>query len=77
MCHIKVHAQTLIAQSLPHFFIAFISAISRDAPVSEEARFGLAATVRASFGVYNGRDDVDALVTALGKVREIFRSWAS
>jgi cysteine desulfurase/selenocysteine lyase len=40
-------------------------------------RFGLAATVRASFGVYNGRDDVDALVTALGKVREIFRPWAS
>jgi cysteine desulfurase/selenocysteine lyase len=40
-------------------------------PVME--RFGLAATVRASFGLYNGRDDVDALVTALGKVREIFR----
>ncbi len=44
-------------------------------PVME--RFGLAATVRASFGLYNGRDDVDALVAALGKVREIFRPWAS
>jgi cysteine desulfurase / selenocysteine lyase len=40
-------------------------------PVME--RFGLAATVRASFALYNGRDDVEALVTALGKVREIFR----
>jgi cysteine desulfurase / selenocysteine lyase len=36
-------------------------------------RFGLAATARASFGLYNARDDVDALVVALGKVREIFR----
>jgi cysteine desulfurase / selenocysteine lyase len=40
-------------------------------PVME--RFGLAATARASFGVYNAHDDVDALVAALGKVREIFR----
>jgi cysteine desulfurase/selenocysteine lyase len=37
------------------------------------ARFGVPATVRASFGLYNDRDDVDALVAALGKVREIFR----
>jgi cysteine desulfurase / selenocysteine lyase len=37
------------------------------------ARFGVPATVRASFGLYNDRDDVDALVAALGQVWEIFR----
>ncbi len=36
-------------------------------------RFGVSATARASFAVYNGRDDVDQLVTALGKVQRIFR----
>ena len=35
-------------------------------------RLGLAATARASFGLYNTRDDVDALVEALKLVREIF-----
>ncbi len=39
-------------------------------PVME--RFGLAATVRASFGLYNTREEVDALVAALHRVREIF-----
>lgn len=32
---------------------------------------GVAATARASFGVYNTRDDVDALVAGLGRVREV------
>ena len=36
------------------------------------ARFGLAATVRASFGLYNGTDDVDRLVAAVGQAVEIF-----
>jgi len=36
-------------------------------------RFGVSATVRASFGVYNDRNDVDALVAGLHKVREVFR----
>ena len=35
-------------------------------------RFGVPATVRASFGVYNDRGDVDALVAGLAKVTEIF-----
>ena len=35
-------------------------------------RFGVAATVRASFGLYNTRADVDALVAGLERVREIF-----
>ena len=33
---------------------------------------GLAATARASFGLYNTKEEVDALATALDKVREIF-----
>src|SRR5260221_1389481 len=36
-------------------------------------RFGVAATVRASFAIYNDRDDVDALVAGLRKVHEVFR----
>ena len=34
--------------------------------------FGIAGTVRASFGLYNDKADIDALVQALGAVREIF-----
>ncbi len=34
--------------------------------------FGVPATARASFAFYNGRDDVDALVEALGRVRLVF-----
>jgi cysteine desulfurase/selenocysteine lyase len=36
-------------------------------------RLGVAATVRASFAVHNGRDDVDALVSGLRAVEEVFR----
>jgi cysteine desulfurase/selenocysteine lyase len=35
-------------------------------------RFGITGTVRASFGLYNGKADIDALVQALGAVGEIF-----
>jgi cysteine desulfurase/selenocysteine lyase len=35
-------------------------------------RFGVAATSRASLGLYNTREDIDALATALERVREIF-----
>ncbi len=34
--------------------------------------YGLAATVRASFGCYNTRADIDRLLAGLGKVREVF-----
>ncbi|MBI2403727.1 MAG: cysteine desulfurase [Gemmatimonadetes bacterium] len=34
--------------------------------------FGVPATARASFAFYNGRDDVDALAGALGRVRQVF-----
>ncbi len=40
-------------------------------PVME--RFDVAATVRASFGLYNTREEIDVLVAALGRVQEIFR----
>jgi len=35
-------------------------------------RFGVPATTRASFALYNTHEEIDALVTALGKVQEIF-----
>ena len=34
--------------------------------------FGIAGTVRASFGLYNSRADVDRMIDGLGEVREIF-----
>jgi cysteine desulfurase/selenocysteine lyase len=39
-------------------------------PVMEH--FGIAATARGSLGMYNSRDDIDALVAALQKVQELF-----
>lgn len=38
-------------------------------PVME--RYGLSATLRASFGLYNTAEEVDVLIRALGRVREI------
>lgn len=35
-------------------------------------RYGVSATARASFGLYNTRAEIDALVTAIQKVREVF-----
>ena len=35
-------------------------------------RFGVPATVRASFALYNTREDVDQLVRGLHRVREMF-----
>ncbi|MGD8608760.1 MAG: cysteine desulfurase [Myxococcales bacterium] len=39
-------------------------------PVME--RFGIAATARASLGIYNTTEDIDAMVRALHKVKELF-----
>jgi cysteine desulfurase/selenocysteine lyase len=36
------------------------------------ARFGVPATTRASLALYNTREELDALVSGLEKVREIF-----
>ncbi len=35
-------------------------------------RYGTPATARASFYIYNTREDVDRLVSSLGEVLEIF-----
>jgi cysteine desulfurase/selenocysteine lyase len=35
-------------------------------------RFGISGTARASLALYNNRDDVDRLIVALGKAKEIF-----
>jgi cysteine desulfurase/selenocysteine lyase len=35
-------------------------------------RFGIAATARASFALYNTREEVDALVQGIQKVQEVF-----
>ena len=35
--------------------------------------FDIPATSRASFGIYNTRDDIDALVAALGSVKNVFK----
>jgi cysteine desulfurase/selenocysteine lyase len=37
------------------------------------SRLGVAATARASLACYSRREDIDALVKGLGKVREVFR----
>jgi cysteine desulfurase/selenocysteine lyase len=36
------------------------------------ARFGVPATCRASFALYNTRDEVDALAQALVKAQDFF-----
>jgi cysteine desulfurase/selenocysteine lyase len=35
-------------------------------------RYGIAATVRASLALYNTREDIDALIAGLARVREVF-----
>jgi cysteine desulfurase / selenocysteine lyase len=36
------------------------------------ARFGVDATARASFGLYNTKEEIDALVRGIQKVQEVF-----
>jgi cysteine desulfurase/selenocysteine lyase len=36
-------------------------------------RFGIAGTARASFALYNTRDEVDALIAGIGEVRRMFQ----
>jgi cysteine desulfurase/selenocysteine lyase len=35
-------------------------------------RFGIPATARASFAVYNTKEEVDALVAGIRRAREVF-----
>ena len=64
-----VHAHD-IAQILDSEGIAVRSGHHCTMPLHEH--FGWPATVRASFGVYNTTEDIDALVASLAKVKKIF-----
>ena len=35
-------------------------------------RFGIAATIRVSLALYNSREDIDAMIASLARVREVF-----
>ncbi len=35
-------------------------------------RFGITATIRASLAIYNTREDIEALIASLARVREVF-----
>lgn len=65
-----IHAHD-VATILDHHGVAVRAGHHCTMPLME--RLGLAATVRASFALYNSRDDVDALINALHKVREVFK----
>lgn len=64
-----VHAHD-VGTILDHEGIAVRTGHHCAMPVME--RFGVPATVRASFGLYNTAAEVDTLFAALGKVREVF-----
>jgi cysteine desulfurase/selenocysteine lyase len=59
-----------IAQILDNSGIAVRAGHHCAQPLME--RFGVPATVRASFGLYNNRADVDTLVDGVRKVEELF-----
>jgi cysteine desulfurase/selenocysteine lyase len=60
-----------IGTILDQFGIAIRAGHHCAQPVME--RFGVPATARASFGVYNTREEVDALIAGLRQVIEVFR----
>ncbi|HEU4649349.1 MAG TPA: cysteine desulfurase [Gemmatimonadales bacterium] len=59
-----------IGQVLDHEGVAIRAGHHCAQPVMQ--RFGVPATARASFALYNTRDEVDVLVQALHRVREVF-----
>lgn len=67
--HDEVHAHD-IGTVLDHEGVAVRAGHHCAMPVMQ--RFGVPATVRASFALYNTRADVDALLRALSKVQEVF-----
>jgi len=64
-----VHAHD-VAQVLDSEGVAVRSGHHCTMPLHQ--RFGLVASTRASFYIYNDKKDVDALVKALEKVRKVF-----
>ncbi len=65
----NIHAHD-IGTILDHEGVAVRAGHHCAMPVME--RFGIPATARASFALYNTREEVDALVKALNKCKEIF-----
>jgi cysteine desulfurase/selenocysteine lyase len=66
-----VHAHD-VGTILDHHGVAVRAGHHCAMPVMQ--RFGVPATVRASLALYNTREDIDALIEGLGRVREIFGS---
>jgi cysteine desulfurase / selenocysteine lyase len=64
-----VHAHD-VAQVLDSEGIAVRSGHHCTMPMHE--KLGIAATVRASFGIYNTKEEVDKLIEGLGKVKKVF-----
>lgn len=65
-----VHAHD-VGSILDHYGIAIRAGQHCAQPVMD--RFGVPATARASFAFYNTREEVDSLVRAIRKVKEVFR----
>ncbi|MFM0015871.1 cysteine desulfurase [Paraburkholderia sediminicola] len=66
-----VHAHD-VGTILDHHGVAVRAGHHCAMPVMQ--RFGVPATVRASLALYNTREDIDALIEGLGRVRELFGS---
>ncbi|MBK5122106.1 cysteine desulfurase [Burkholderia sp. R-69980] len=66
-----VHAHD-VGTILDHHGVAVRAGHHCAMPVMQ--RFGVPATVRASLALYNTREDIDALIDGLGRVREVFGS---
>jgi cysteine desulfurase/selenocysteine lyase len=65
----QAHAHD-VATILDHYGIAVRAGTHCAMPLL--TRFGVTSTCRASFGLYNGKDDVDALVEGIERAREFF-----
>jgi cysteine desulfurase/selenocysteine lyase len=61
-----------VAQILDEYGVAVRAGHHCAQPLHE--KFGLPATARASFYLYNTRDEVDRLVDAIYKVKQVFRA---
>jgi cysteine desulfurase/selenocysteine lyase len=59
-----------VAQILDEYGVAVRAGHHCAMPIHE--RFGLPATTRASYYIYNTAEEVDQLILALYKVKEIF-----
>ncbi len=63
-------SKTLVATILDYQGIAIRAGHHCAQPVMQ--RFGVAATARASFALYNTREEIDALVHGIRRAKEIF-----